>query len=114
MESKSSSRFSTPTKASVELTELSRPLNGNRSGPGDPGSSSEIDSARARDQEAIVTKGIRQNRAKVLAIPLTGEELYDLLAVLDDQAIRSEHYPEVRECVILAEKIRQRAKKQGF
>lgn len=65
-------------------------------------------------EDSLATAGIRANRKRGFHIALTGEQLYWLLAGLERVALRSESYPEVRNCVCFAERIRAQAKAQGF
>ena len=65
-------------------------------------------------EDSVATAGIRANRKRGFQIALTGEQLYWLLAGLERVALRSENYPEVRNAVLFAERIRAQAKAQGF
>jgi len=66
----------------------------------------------------LETKRIQRNRRLQFNLSLTGEEIYRHLNILEDVAVRSAahagSYLEIRECVLLAERFRAEARKQGF
>jgi hypothetical protein len=45
---------------------------------------------------------------------LTGEEVYELLALLEHRAVAANHYLRCCEAVYLAERVREEVKRQGF
>lgn len=47
-------------------------------------------------------------------ITFSGKQIYDLLRLLEKEAIDSGDYTHVRESVLFAELVREQAKRQGF
>jgi hypothetical protein len=66
------------------------------------------------DYELNRTAGIRANGNKVFEIEFTGQKLYELLRILEERALESEHYFKVEQSVLMANYIRTQAKEQGF
>ena len=67
-----------------------------------------------RGLDAFRTQGIRRNRKLQFTLTLSGDEIQRTLKVLEDLAVESRCYLQVRECVLMAERIRAEAHKQGF
>jgi len=63
------------------------------------------------DQE---TKGVRANGSRDFGIVMSGRTWYELLHVLEERAIKAEHYTEVRHCVLLQDEIYRKLREQGF
>ena len=66
------------------------------------------------EPEVLVTNGVRQNAEKTFHLPYTGTEIYDLLRLLENHAVKCDHYLQARAFVLAAEILRQRAREQGF
>jgi hypothetical protein len=47
-------------------------------------------------------------------LSLTGDEIHRVTKVLEDLAVESRVYLQVRECVLLCERIREEARRQGY
>jgi len=60
------------------------------------------------------TRGIRRNRKHTFNLQFTGQELYDLRAILATRAVETEDFEKVRECVDFWETISAQAREQGF
>lgn len=71
-------------------------------------------SAAADLPNGQATKGIRRNRALLFRFELTGREIYDLLALLEDRAVAETSYLRVRQAVYFAERVREQARREGF
>jgi hypothetical protein len=64
--------------------------------------------------ETLVTNGIQHNRTRPFHVKFTGKEIYELISLLEQRALKSECYLDVRQAVYFAEFVREQAKKQGF
>ncbi len=77
-----------------------------------------LDEARLDDAGAFQTNGKRANQGKVFDLPFSGEEIYRLILFFEEEAVKAANenagYSYLRACVLWAEKIRQRARAQGF
>jgi len=65
-------------------------------------------------EEVWGTRGKRANNAQLFKVAFSGAEIYALVHFLEEEALHSEDYLKVRKCVLMAEKLRERAKEQGF
>ncbi len=68
----------------------------------------------AREEEILRSQGIKANRHRSFQIEFTGKQIYDLLHILERDAVDSHDYLQVSAKVIFAEIIREQAKGQGF
>lgn len=72
-----------------------------------------IDVMPAVDEETIrrmKCMGIYDHLPRVVEIPFEPDELYELLKMLENVAVGAEHYSQVSDVVVMAEKIRHRWK----
>lgn len=71
-------------------------------------------SSPTHGSEVFRTNGIRRNRNAHFKLELTGDEINRIETVLEALAVESRAYLQVRECVLLCERIREEAREQGF
>jgi hypothetical protein len=64
--------------------------------------------------DTLRTQGIQVNRVRRFRVDLGGQEVYDLMAFLQKQALAAENYLDCRQAVVFAEQIREQVTKQGF
>lgn len=64
--------------------------------------------------ESVRTHGIKANGERCFEVRLRGKEVYRLLNLLEELAVKESMYLEVRSAVYFAEKIREQVKEQGF
>jgi hypothetical protein len=66
------------------------------------------------DPHTMRTQGIRKNGERSFELHLRGREIYQLLHLLEELAVRDASYLEVRSAVYFAERLREQVKEQGF
>jgi len=65
--------------------------------------------------EVLETQGIRKNHMVTFTFKFSGQDVYDLLLLLEESArLETVNYAKVRAFVLAAETIREQAKAQGF
>jgi hypothetical protein len=69
---------------------------------------------RLRDYEPIGPGHFAANRRTIFAIEFTSKRLYHLLKILEDNAVKADHYHQVEELVEMAMYVRNQAKEQGL
>ena len=65
-------------------------------------------------EDVLRSQGIKANHRLNFQITFSGKQIYDLLRLLEKEAIDSGDYTHVRESVLFAELVREQAKRQGF
>jgi hypothetical protein len=63
---------------------------------------------------SLRSNGIKANGKREFHVKLSGKKVYALLQLLEDVALHSQVYLDVRTAVMLAEEVRQQTKAQGF
>lgn len=63
---------------------------------------------------SLRTRGIKANGERCFEVRLRGKEVYSLLTLLEELAVRESAYLEVRSAVYFAETIREQVNEQGF
>lgn len=63
---------------------------------------------------SMETRGIKRNRNGFFTLQFKGEDIYRLLALLEERAAPQGKYLEVRQSVYFAEKLREQVQGQGF
>ena len=76
--------------------------------------SNSAETDRESGLDPLRTKGLRSNRKLEFNLSLSGDEIYRTLKLMEELAVESHAYLQVRECVLLSERIREQANKQGF
>jgi len=64
--------------------------------------------------ESVRTRGIKANGDRRFEVCLSGRDIYKLLGLLEELAVKDTAYLEVRSAVYFAESIRDQVKEQGF
>ena len=60
------------------------------------------------------TAGIRANGSKEFTVKCDGRTWYEILHVLEQEAIKADSYTVVRHCVLLQDELFEQLKRQGF
>lgn len=68
----------------------------------------------SKEFDALRSQGIKVNRARLFHVDFSGEQVYQLLAVLEQRAVAEQNYLDCRQAVAFAEGIRKQVHKQGF
>lgn len=68
----------------------------------------------SRQLDSMRTRGLKENQDRCFEVKMRGKEIYRLLSLLEDLAVRENAYLEVRSAVYFAEKIREQVQEQGF
>jgi len=66
------------------------------------------------DPARFESKGKRQNLNSVFHVSLIGQEIYDILQLLEGRALNNPRYLEVSAAVLAAEALRQHARDAGW
>ena len=66
------------------------------------------------DPARFESKGKRQNLDAVFHVPLIGQQIYDILQLLEGHAVNNPRYLEVSAAVLAAEALRKQARDAGW
>ena len=64
--------------------------------------------------DKLRAQGIQVKRLRPFRVGLSGKQTYDLLMLLQKNALAAQNYQDCREAVFFAERIREQVTKQGF
>jgi hypothetical protein len=73
-----------------------------------------MDISTSTKPESLASRGRRENSRSTFKVLFDGQQIYDLLELLESRAVQDDSYLRVRQCVSFAETIREQARAQGF